>query len=226
MLGPVTAQYADLSAALTARGPAELRQVAPDGGTYAELVAAAAVSHPHPLITPERLAWVLTGIGMRETGLGTSRDLDTPGPGGTGDRGARHRRPNPHLHRVPAVYQGVANLPDEHRRVYVLPLDGRGWGRGLWQWDWEMEAERCQVLLADGTPAWADPRANAVGGAEIFLEKLAALGQERQAIAAYNCGVGGVRAALSAGQNIDANTTGGDYSRWVLARLQEWGAGT
>jgi hypothetical protein len=28
---------------------------------------------------------------------------------------------------------------------------------------------------------------------------------------------------LTAGQNIDTHTTGGDYSRWVLERLKEWG---
>jgi len=217
MLGTVTAQFSDLADALYKRGPVEARP-------YVELIAGAAVSHPSPLITPERLAWVVTGLGFRETDWGTSKDLDTPGPGGTGDFGARHRRPNPNLFKVPAVYRGVANLPDEHGRVYVLPLHGRGWGLGLMQMDWEMENERAQVLLPNGTPAWTDPRFNIEGGTEIFLEKLAALGVERQAIAAFNCGVGGVRAALTAGQNIDANTTGGDYSRWVLEKLAGWGA--
>jgi len=217
MLGPVTAQFSDLVDALYKRGPAEARP-------YVEFIAGAAVSRPSPLITPERLAWVIAGIGLRETGWGTSKDLDQLGPGGTGDFGARHRRPNPTLFKVPAVHQGVANLPDEHGRVFVLPIYGRGWGLGLMQWDWEMQNARAQLLLPSGKPAWTDPRVNIEGSTEIFLETLAVLGVERQAIAAYNCGPGGVRAALTAGQNIDANTSGGDYSRWVLERLQAWGA--
>lgn len=217
MILEATAQFSDLCSALATRGPAEARP-------YVEMIAGAAVSRPSPLITPERLAWVVAGLGLRETVWGTTHDLDQPGPGGTGDFGARHRRPDPDLFYVSPVHQGVANLPDEHGRVWVLPVSRRGWGLGLMQWDWEKQNERARRTLPDGSPAWADPRVNIEEGTAIFLETLADLGQERQAIAGYNCGPAGVRAALSAGQNIDANTEGGNYSRWVLEKLQEWGA--
>ena len=38
---------------------------------------------------------------------------------------------------------------------------------------------------------------------------------ERMVIASYNCGCAGVRRALVEGKDVDANTTGRDYSRWV-----------
>ncbi|MFA4904486.1 MAG: M15 family metallopeptidase [Desulfobaccales bacterium] len=42
----------------------------------------------------------------------------------------------------------------------------------------------------------------------------------RGAIAGYNCGPGNVRKALEAGADVDARTTGRDYSRDVLARAK------
>lgn len=40
---------------------------------------------------------------------------------------------------------------------------------------------------------------------------------QRMVVAAYNCGCGNVKKALDAGLDIDARTTGKDYSRWVLS---------
>jgi peptidoglycan hydrolase-like protein with peptidoglycan-binding domain len=39
------------------------------------------------------------------------------------------------------------------------------------------------------------------------------------AVAAYNCGVGGVEKSIERGAGVDGNTTGGDYSADVLSRL-------
>ena len=50
----------------------------------------------------------------------------------------------------------------------------------------------------------------------LFGEDYAAL--FRGAIAAYNCGPGNVRQAMEAGQDVDARTTGKDYSADVIER--------
>lgn len=44
--------------------------------------------------------------------------------------------------------------------------------------------------------------------------------QVRYAVAAYNCGTGGVAKALKAGLDVDARTTGHDYSRDVIERAK------
>ena len=51
---------------------------------------------------------------------------------------------------------------------------------------------------------------------ELFGVDYAALFQG--AIAAYNCGSGNVRKALETGQDVDARTTGKDYSADVIGR--------
>jgi Transglycosylase SLT domain len=53
---------------------------------YARHVAAASRLHPIPELGDGQ-AWILFGIGSRETAWGTSRFLDEPGPGGRGDGG-------------------------------------------------------------------------------------------------------------------------------------------
>lgn len=44
---------------------------------------------------------------------------------------------------------------------------------------------------------------------------------QRMVVAAYNCGCGNVRKCVSEGLDIDARTTGKDYSRWVLAVAED-----
>jgi hypothetical protein len=55
--------------------------------------------------------------------------------------------------------------------------------------------------------------------AELLAANHRRLGTWEAAVAAYNCGVGNVLAALAAGLPVDHHTAGGDYSADVLARL-------
>jgi len=225
VLAEATQRYADLVAALVKSGPPEVGLVVPGGGSYAEIIAGVALVNPSPLVAPERLAWILVGIGYRETKLGASRDCDRPGPGCTGDFAPRLRRPD-QRHRVLATARGDGpNDPDEHGRVWCLPADGRGYGRSEWQHDWDAHPEVVDAVLPDGSPAWKNSRWACGQAALRFLADLQSLGDERQALAAYNCGVGGVRRALAAGLDVDANTTGRNYSRWVFERIRVWTGG-
>ena len=104
-----------------------------------------------------------------------------------------------------------------------------GHGRGLMQID-----DRWHPAFTSGED-WKDPTKNlAYGLTRVLVPSFKSLGDLRQAIAAYNCGNGssgklpgtkasGVRGALAFGADIDANTTGGDYSADVLAHARAWG---
>ena len=222
MIIEVTQQYADLTATLLEKGPPEVRIAVPGDATYAEIIAGVAIANPSPLITAERLAWVLMAVGYRETKLGTAADCDMKGPGCTGDFAPRRHVPGPR-HRVLAHDRGGGpNEPDEHGRVWCLPVDGRGYGRSEWQHDWDAHPEVVGAALADGTPAWMNSRWACGQAALRFLADLRTLGEEHKAVAAFNCGVGGVRRAVAAGLDVDANTTGRNYSRWVLERVRAW----
>lgn len=116
----------------------------------------------------------------RETNGGTSKDLDQPGPSGTGDFGKRN----------PLGKYGCA-----------LPPDGRGWGRGLFQIDYGTPGSEnriwCETKLPDGRFQWEDPWLNALKAAELFAGKLAVLGMDvYAAIGAYNAGEGNVQRVL------------------------------
>ena len=238
MLGPTTAQYSELVDALLQRGPAELRALAPGDTSYAEIIAGVAVSRATAKCSPERLAWLLTGIGFRESSIGAAADLVD----GTGDFGSRIATPK---HIADGRHQIIADLPallalgrwspprDEHGGVlsgpYAIPLDGLGYGRSEWQHDFDAHPEVVEARDGASMLLWRSARWACDQAALRFLADLEVLGAERMALAAYNCGVGGVRRALSAGVNIDTFTTGskgskvGDYSRWILDRLQGWG---
>jgi hypothetical protein len=214
-----TQQYADLAAALLEKGPPEVRIGVSGDATYAEIIAGVAIANPSHLIAPERLAWILAGIGCRETKLGTAKECDVKGPGCTGDFRRRRHVPGPRYTLLAYEPNCGPNEPDEHGRVWCLPADGRGYGRSEWQHDWDAHPEVVGAVLADGTIGWMNSRWACGQAALRFLTDLGALGDERQALAAFNCGVGGVRRALAAGFDVDANTTGRDYSRWVLDRM-------
>jgi hypothetical protein len=148
--------------------------------------------------------YVLVAIGSRESNWGTSRQLRPQSPAGTGDW--KPRRAHPPLR------------PD------TMPPDGLGYGRGLMQVDWD-----AHEFARSG--AWRDPEANIGYGAHVLAQCTAALSEAFEgrlsrealltaAIAAYNAGAGNVKKALKANADVDSVTTGGDYSRDVLARAE------
>ncbi len=76
--------------------------------------------------------------------------------------------------------------------------------------------------------AWRDPSANIDYGCGELAGNIAFFEKEqngcdplRAAVAAYNCGRGGVMNALAAGRDVDAATTGHDYSKDVMRR-RDW----
>jgi hypothetical protein len=96
-----------------------------------------------------------------------------------------------------------------------------GHGRGLMQIDDGAFPE----WIASGQ--WRDPAANIRFGAKVlagnrrfFEEKIAGAGHLliSAAVASYNAGPGNVLASIRAGRDVDARTTGGDYSYDVLDR--------
>lgn len=148
---------------------------------------------------------ILCGLGSRESHWGLA--LKPPNPGGRGD---------------------FARRPPRGARTTPEPPDGGGYGRGLMQidYDWHEFAR---------TGAWYDPKENifyacvVLDQARTFLIKKG-LPQElllRGILAAYNGGATAAWNAYRGGLDIDANTTGRDYSKDVLNRtgwfqLYDW----
>jgi soluble lytic murein transglycosylase-like protein len=141
---------------------------------------------------------IICGIGSRESGWGLL--LKPPGPGGTGDFARRKAKPP--------------------LRPGSLPPDGLGFGRGLMQIDFDSNP------LAQ-TGKWQDPETNINFGCELLAQKLAFVQENsdlqdlmllRGAIAAYNCGEGTVCKLAEEGLDVDAKTTGHNYSADVLNR--------
>ncbi len=101
-----------------------------------------------------------------------------------------------------------------------------GHGHGLMQIDDRSFPDFCRA------ERWQDPATNIDFGCRVLLGKssflkahfpqLAPDTLERAAVAAYNCGEGNVKKALEAGQDVDAFTTGHDYSRCVLDFAQAY----
>lgn len=92
-----------------------------------------------------------------------------------------------------------------------------GHGRGLMQID-----DRSWASWLKGAE-WRDALTNIRKGAEILateLDRFASFPDGRRAgIASYNCGASNVRKAVAAGKDVDAFTSGGNYSADVLRRL-------
>ncbi len=99
-----------------------------------------------------------------------------------------------------------------------------GHGRGLMQID-----DRTWGSWLRTHKGGLDPRSNIMKGASIlrqnlnyFKGKIAASKVRRAAIAAYNAGPGNVLSALRRGRSADSVTTGGNYSRDVIARADKF----
>jgi hypothetical protein len=141
---------------------------------------------------------VICGMGSRESHWGLG--LTPPGPAGRGDFARRRPR-------------GNRRTPE--------PPDGPGYGRGLMQidYDWHEFAR---------TNRWKVPHKNIqyactvlTDAREFFQKKHVRLNEDdmlRAIIASYNGGATSTLRAIEAGKDIDANTTGHDYSKDVLNR--------
>ncbi|EDN68977.1 lysozyme g [Beggiatoa sp. PS] len=141
---------------------------------------------------------VICGMGSRESHWGLG--LTPPAPNGRGDFARRRPR-------------GDRRTPE--------PPDGPGYGRGLMQidYDWHEFAR---------TGRWYVPKENIIYACTVldkaktfFRNKRVRLSDQQMLqamIAAYNGGATATLRAIQAGQDIDANTTGRDYSRDVLNR--------
>jgi hypothetical protein len=110
----------------------------------------------------------------------------------------------------------------------ALDSTGRGdngYGHGIMQIDSDFHPE----FIA--TQNWRDPAVNIKYAVDNVLSNyyeelsrktnLRGFDLLRGAIAAYNCGVGGVMAALSEGLDVDGRTTGKDYS-WDVIQRAGW----
>lgn len=140
---------------------------------------------------------VICGIGSRESHWGLA--LKPQGPAGTGDFAHRAARA---------------------ARTTALPPDGGGFGRGLLQidYDWHEFAR---------TGNWRSPQDNVFYGCQVLTQGRQFLQQRlnlsdgdllQAAVAAYNCGATATLGALQAGLDVDAKTTGANYSGDVLNR--------
>ncbi|MCK5876572.1 MAG: transglycosylase SLT domain-containing protein [Candidatus Marithrix sp.] len=141
---------------------------------------------------------LICGIGSRESHWG--RALRPRGPGGRGDFARRRPR---------------------GQRRGAEPPDGGGYGRGLMQidYDWHEFAR---------TGDWGDPRENLSYACVVldrarkfFAKRARSLDKEqnlRAMIAAYNGGATATLRSINAGDDVDARTTGHDYSKDVLNR--------
>lgn len=170
--------------------PSELKRDMAEATKYLKAIQEAATKCS---LTPS----LICAIGSRESNWGQGSDMHPKGPAGTGDWARR----------------------DPARWGYPMPPDGLGWGRGLMQVDYA-ESDFGK------TGPWQDPEANVLFGAEELAGNIdyfkshphGSADPLQAAIAAYNCGRGNVNRAISNDVDVDAYTTGHDYSRDVTAR--------
>ena len=160
---------------------------------------------------------ILYGIGQQETLWGTAKALDVPGPGGTGDHTPRSYGPQT-LARLGRHITIIGQDPGGKSRC--MPVDGRGWGRGLLQIDW---AAWLDWFIAGSN--WADARTNVEKGASVFTmwrsyiasrSTLQGDALNAAAISAYNTGGGNVIKSIRLNRSPDATTADGAYSARVL----------
>ncbi len=141
---------------------------------------------------------IICGMGSRESHWGMA--LKPKGPSGRGDFARRRPR---------------------GERRGAEPPDGGGYGRGLMQIDYDWH-EFARI------GNWQEPRENITYACTLlarfkkyFDKKAQGLNEEeilRATIAAYNGGPTATMTSIKKGDDIDARTTGHDYSKDVLNR--------
>lgn len=104
--------------------------------------------------------------------------------------------------------------------VFKNIIGDGGHGHGLMQID-----DRSHKKFLDN-PAHKnglDPASNIDYGASILKQNMSVFkGNREKAIAAYNCGPGGVIKSLAENKGIDGHTAHGNYSKDVIARAEEF----
>lgn len=195
---------------------------------HAAVTAQAALARLPTGWVPGAFARLLLGVLERESRGGEALSAD-----GTGDHTARVGRylRQPWVQVVVGLPAGWS-LPRDRRGSilpppYAIPVDGRGWGRSIWQIDFGAHAFARGPEVDDPAKA-ADYAAGVLSDAIAYWwRRAAATGwtTEALAVASYNAGTGGVKAALERGEPPDAATTGGNYGRDVLAMAAGYGMG-
>lgn len=126
------------------------------------------------------------------------------------------------------IYLLMAIASRESRFGLLLDSDGTGdggHGRGIMQIDDRSHAEWIE------NHDWQDPAENIEYAADVWLDNYNYfcdhfdliednLALVWAATAAYNCGAGNVKKALTNGDDVDSRTTGRDYSADVRARMK------
>lgn len=91
-----------------------------------------------------------------------------------------------------------------------------GHGHGIMQID-----GRYHKSFLDSNGNGLDPESNIDYAAKLLRGNLNYFGNDyHKAVAAYNCGAGGVKRSIRNGKGIDGATTGGDYGADVLKRAE------
>lgn len=180
--------------------------------------------------------FAVASLGAHESRWG--RALTPPGPGGNGDYGAREMgdRSSP-----PAGCKVVNVLPPgwtpgrlkdrktglirDAQAPWYIPIDEKGFGRGLLQLD----------VVASGLgamPGWQDPETAIGYGAQVLKGKFTALQQlvpglkgidlMVSALEAYNFGENNVAANIKAGKPISSGNPNGAYAAtYILPAMQD-----
>jgi hypothetical protein len=206
---------------------------------YADLIEK--VTARHPSIRP---SWTVA-LGMRESKWGTSPGYKPKGPSGTGDWVARQGSwlSDKNAQAVNVLPAGWSK-PKGSSPPWAIPKDALGWGRGLMQIDYgntvarrinwsdaEANIDAGLTILGEALSYFATPPKTPtvkVGPAAAkrrgvspgtYPDKRPLAGEDllAAAIAAYNQGALNSLISLAVGVDVDATTTGKDYSENVIA---------
>lgn len=217
----------------------------PTLAAYAPEIAAATVklvveADGPQVVTPRQFLWVKGAVIWRETRAGNAQGMVPRGPAGSGDWTARA---GPKWCAIPngKLITSLADLPQGwnaartkvmvdgkptyplHSFPWVIPVDEKGWGRGLGQGDAASNWPFIQRVGDDGVPLWQVAGPSILWTAGILLGHLNHFpGNFGAGVAAYNNGDGSEEFALAHSEGVDGLTTGGNYSHEVLTNAAAW----